>query len=403
MSASNRWKSRALWALAAGIGAREAAANSGTVTVTESAGTVTITGDDSNNCIQLSLPTGQLMYVQGISATSITGSGTINLANTTSLVIRMNGGDDQVSVFGSFSGAQLPTTLINLGAGNDNLQMYSPTFTGAVTVEDSAGHDSSYMSGMIAGGALRVLDADNASLSGCLVSGAIELGAEQSVTTNFVNVSGCLSEGDTTVRSGPSGSNVFLENNQTYGQLRMIGGDGDDSLQTNGGLALTGIRIDGGAGNDDLQVAAMSVPTGTVEVVGGSGDDFINVSTDRQKVATGKDESFDVVVRANSGNDTVLAGTEFGGTTFFGRLSLQCGVGNDTMRVVNVVADSMDLRQNTGRDSLTIADSSTSGKMRADGGDGSDTVYGLTGDSSNNFGKSSVVSYERSFPYNRPE
>lgn len=398
---TNRWKSRALWALAvgAGAGATETVAGDvigGVTTVNVSGGTVTITGDDGHNGVRI-YPSGNTVYLQAFTGT-ITGATQYDPSAVRQLVIRMNGGDDRVEFL--MNSATISGGIgADLGDGNDQFTLSGAVVRGDVLV--SGGRDYDYFTTIfsVVSGDVKAAGCENSLLSGSSVSGALGLDARLFSTT-FAGavVRECSVTGKTTLRAGGDGLGVTSSQNVYQGKLKFVGGEISDQFLSFADTFGHGLELDGGGGDDFLQVANPDT-RGPAEVVGGSGDDEISVGSD-VRMSRGLQEPQPLTIRGNGGNDSIQVGDLVQkGNYSHGELDVNSGGGQDQVRVFNATVRKATLKTGGDRDALYLFGFSVSGQMRADGGADPDTLYGLDG-MSNSFGKPpTAVGFETEFDF----
>jgi Ca2+-binding RTX toxin-like protein len=211
------------------------------------------------------------------------------------------------------------------------------------------------------------------------------------------------------IRAGSGGQIVDLTTETyTYGNVKIIGGSGDDLLAGNagndvikGGLGTDGIwggsgndTLSGGAGNDIVMGA-----DGNDKVDGGAGDDMVGGFSGNDTVAggAGADQVYggdgDDVLTGAAGKDTIFG--EAGADRLNGGLDddlLEGGEGNDRLTggdgsdsldggagddSLNGGVGDDDLLGGAGNDTLFGGDGADS----IDGGDGNDAIYDAAGTS----------------------
>lgn len=163
--------------------------------------------------------------------------------------------------------------------------------------------------------------------------------------------------------------------------LHISGGDGLDRITVSANVA-GGLGIDGGAGNDVIDVADSSAGR-SVGVYGGSGDDTITVSN------TTVDHSF--CVEGGTGNDTItvdtVTGAKEGGisgwsgddsisvlNSSFRNLGIAGWSGIDTITLEGITARNVGVEAGTGDDTVSMTDVVVTDTLFAHLGDGNDSL-----------------------------
>ena len=270
--------------LAAGIVAGTAVPANAAVTATFSAGQLTVFGDSLGNSITVSRDAAGKILVNG-GAIAVAG-GTPTVANTTQIRVFGLGGADVISL-SEVNGA-LPAAVLFGGADNDTLTGGS----GADQLFGQAGNDTLLGKG---GNDLLFGGTENDTLTG---GDADDQAFGQGGTDRLVWNPGDdtdLNEGgdgfDTTEVNGGNGAEQFTATANgtrvrfdrldpapfsidigTSEQLSLNANGGDDKFSATGNLAaLIQIRVDGGAGNDNVLGS-----NGADVLLGGDGNDFVD-------------------------------------------------------------------------------------------------------------------------------
>jgi len=159
------------------------------------------------------------------------------------------------------------------------------------------------------------------------------------------------------------------------GDVRVEGGDGDDTLRLIGCVLADDLRVMAGTGHDSVRLESLVV-AGDVLVSGASGDDLIEVSACE---VGGK-------MRLLGGSDDDFIGLGFGSCQQ--ALQIKTGAGNDEVFfVVQSALQPTKVALGGGDDSLELLQSDFV-LLRASGGGGEDSAANLGG---NTFGEPSVL------------
>ncbi|MDW8224152.1 MAG: hypothetical protein RMJ82_14510 [Gemmatales bacterium] len=230
---------------------------SGNVAISFSAtsGTLTITGDAQGNGITIYGSGGNYTIEGNVAHLGIGGStslntlpGPLSYSGVTNVVIKMNQGNDYVSIGGDHS-LPLPFGLsgnltIDLGAGNDDLTFTQTTPTGvqgSTVIYGGQGGDS------------------------------VMFGVYNSVTFSG-NVTVYLEQGNDFIGMSFVGNHNFMKS------LVIDGGSENDGLFTDGANVSGTLNIKGGAGDDSINVQdSTSCVVKKLLIDGGAGNDFIGV------------------------------------------------------------------------------------------------------------------------------
>ncbi|MCG3134327.1 MAG: hypothetical protein HMLKMBBP_01632 [Planctomycetes bacterium] len=386
---NRRWKSRALWALAAGaLGAREARAE-GTVTATLAGGVLSVTGDAADNSVLVGV-SGNTVLVQGATNTVVSGGTTFDVSDVDSVVIRMGDGRDRVDIFGvPLSG----DASIDLGPGDGTLVAVSVTVGGAMDVRGTLGHVQCALTGATVEGDVSIRATKGTAevqVAGSLLSGnfACDL-SKCSGTANTLAVAFSSIVGRAEIRAGKDGGQHEFTGSVVAGETEFVGSPGADTFRSQASRhdGPTTIRLL--AGNDTAEIAGTTI-TDTLLIDGGSGDDTIQVAA--PPPGGGGNTLRDVNVKGGGGHDQIDLGSIAAPITISGNVSLKGMGGNDRISVVNASMAALRIDAGGGGDSVTLQ-SATGSSVRADGKGGQDTLGGLDS-GGNNFGETSVRRFE---------
>ena len=228
-------------------------------------------------------------------------SGTVNLTNLTSN-ITLNG-VEQVSYEGDASGTgAVNDTISIIGTNTDDTTVVNPTGTGTGTFRSGASPDFNFRS-----------------FIGLSVTGG---------TGGFDSVEIDGSDAADTVNTTPSANTIQLDN----GTVTLAGIDslllqtlgGNDSITLGANLAVTGMAktIQGGDGNDNINLSALPIDAADPVINGGTGDDVIVGSPNADTIYSGGGND---IITGGPGTDEMFGDT--GSTTFIWNQ----GDGSDTI------------------------------------------------------------------------
>jgi Ca2+-binding RTX toxin-like protein len=297
-----------------------------------SAGVLTVTGDGADNTIEVSRDAAGKLLVNG-GAVSIK-RGTATVANTKSIQINGQGGNDTLSL--NEANGALPKANIYGGAGNDTLIGSS----GRDQLFGQAGNDVLLGKG---GNDLLFGGANNDTLTGGDADDQVfgEAGNDRFIWNPGDDTD--LNEGgsgtDTIEVNGGNGTEVFTTTANgsrvrfdrldpapfsidigTSENLVVNANGGDDSFSATGNLAaLIQITVDGGTGNDTLLGS-----NGNDLLLGGDGNDFIDGQQGNDTIFLGaNDDTFQWdpgdgsdTVEGQDGNDLLLFNGSAGNELF---------------------------------------------------------------------------------------
>lgn len=255
----------------------------------------------------------------------------------------IDGGDgDDTIIGGHHVTVWTGDTLIG-GAGNDSIQ--GGDYTGNDLLYGGTGNDTLSAEG---GGALYGEDGDD------VLTGGPGFGHHGGGNSLYGGL------GNDTLESGMAqygdGGNDLL---QTVFNSTADGGEGNDTIRGSGGGGYWDFRVDGGSGDDSIDVSSNIA---RLVVKGGDGADTIEATTVRS-----------LSVDAGAGNDVVVAVAGGEGLTVFG------GDGDDQLSLGSVQHTSGLLDGGSGDDILQASTPEVGGGITLSGGIGNDTLYGLGG------------------------
>ncbi|MCG3135708.1 MAG: hypothetical protein HMLKMBBP_03441 [Planctomycetes bacterium] len=384
-----RWKSRALWALAAGASAAattEARAD-GVVTTNLSDGVLTITGDGSDNQISV-YPTAGMLLLESSSGTVVDGIGQFPPASVNSVVVRMGDGNDRVTLFG-FSTDALD---VDLGPGGGLLSVVDCSVSGACSVTGSGDSVFFAHTGGTIGGPLSFRSSGGTGellLAALTLQGSLSADLTQCLgTANRVSVQGCTLLGKTTVRTGGADTacSVDMSGSSLTGALSVVGGEGSDTVRILQCPLAGKISVKTGGGSDVIDFDSGSSSRTPALLDGGTGDDIVVANNSGEFLLAG------VKMKGGSGSDTLGIGTAYPGTLVSGNVMMLGGSGDDTITLDNTVADTVKIDGGGGNDNVIVRMGSGN-LLVADGKGGTDTVSAA--DSGNNsFDRTKVRGFE---------
>ncbi|SFJ48899.1 peptidylprolyl isomerase [Planctomicrobium piriforme] len=227
---------------------------SGNVTVTVASGAATITGDTSDNSIQIAV-SGTNLVVTGLNGTTIN--------NTTSFTLATNAT--------TFTG----TTSINMGAGSDSVFIGNGvTLTGNVTLTDTSGNNffatrSATINGTFS--ATMGSGADSFSTESTTISGAVTLLTGGG--NDFVSMLSTTINGATAI-STVEGDDRIVIDQSTLKNLSMSTSDGADSIALRQTTIGGNLAADLGRQRDFMSLQNVTV-SGSTSITAGRGRDSI--------------------------------------------------------------------------------------------------------------------------------
>lgn len=384
-----RWKSRALWALAAGATAAAAteARADGTVTTNLSDGVLTITGDGSDNQINV-YPTAGMIFVEGATGTVVNGGDQFPPASVNAVVVRMGGGNDRVSMFGFAVGS----AEFDVGTGGGVVSVVDLSVSGACSVTGAGGPVEFAMTGGTIGGPLSFAVSGGTAemrLSSLTAQGSVDADLADCIdTTNRVSVVGCTLLGKTTIRTPGAGMacGTDMSNSSLTGALAIAGGEGDDTVSLFQ-CALAGkVAVKTGGGNDVIDVDIGSASRTPALLDGGAGDDTIYVNNTLARPFAG------VKMKGGIGSDVLGIGIAYPSTQVDGNVTMLGGSGDDILTLDNTTAKKVRIDGGGGNDNASVR-TGTGDSLLADGKGGADTISGVSS-GGNAFDRTTVRGFE---------
>lgn len=295
----------------------------GNVTGTVENGILTLTGDGEANSIVVRAGLTSSVRIQGIDGTTINGGGIEDFSGAfKDVIILLGGANDSVSLEGGGLGtaARVSRDLVFYGGGG----------TDTLTSEAGAviGRDLTFVGG---GGQ------SNAVLDDIIVGRNATISGNETVDVQSINgsrINGVLAI------STPTLADVSLDNDR-LGRLN-IAADGQADVSMNGVLVGGNARIRGGAGNDLIDLELGSAVLGRLVVNTQDGNDDVDINADVGGDAfffLGGGETQDLSIQNSTINGMLTIDStgsavddwEIEGTVIFGRTTMSCGDGADTV------------------------------------------------------------------------
>jgi Ca2+-binding RTX toxin-like protein len=307
-------------------------------TFSPDAGLLSVFGDDGDNVIVTSRDAAGQILVNG-GAVPVSG-GTATVANTATIQVFGNGGNDTISL--DESNGALPAAQVFGGAGNDVLTGGS----GADQLFGGAGNDTLLGKG---GNDLLFGGAGNDTLIGGTGDDQVfgEAGNDRMIWNPGDGTD--LFEGETV--NGTKGNDVIEVQSQN-GALVVTGLP--EVVTVSGSESIDALIVSGGAGNDTLSAATLPADNVTLTLDGGAGNDTIIGSQGADFLLGGDGND---IVTGGRGNDTALLGN--GNDTFIwnpgdGSDLVEGQAGTDTLVFNGAnIGENMDISANGGRVRLT--------------------------------------------------
>lgn len=315
----------------------------GNVTASISNGDLIVDGDDLNNAITIESAGTNTVQVRGFNDT---------LGSATSV----NGSPNALQIFSGFTGS----VVVRINGGDDLVRVTNLVVNGSVIVDLAGGADEAVLGRDSATGDLRFA----ATPSGPLyVTGGVVITAGAG-NDNVVQSDLHIQDGGTTdlgagndtltVRRPPSSA----ANVEYAGSYFMLPGDGDDSLNVTGLVVGGSLTVDDATGVTTLNMTSMGVGVNfsvftdqlndqinisatnthqTLNIVTEGGADYVNVSAIADLF----------LLNTGAANDDVHISS-----ASIDELSLQLGLGNDALDLLNVYSSVLTARGSNGNDTF---------------------------------------------------
>jgi hypothetical protein len=347
-----------------------------TVTVKAANNDIFISGDGANNGIAVFQDGARRLFIYGDTATAIAGDGTVAgvIADTNAgggrefdpgqfanIFINMGSGNDLVQIAGLQS-TDVGQLDIKTGdaSGGDNVSIGQSTFAGspdiffgfnavAKGVSITSGNGNDVIS-------VNALTAPNLSIDGATLPDVVNIATTDNVLING-NVSVDLNDGGGTVNVGQNSHTLVVD-----GSMNVRGGSGNDFLTLDGltaGNVSGDLNLQTGAGNDQVTVGSNSA----VSVSHGSLNIDVGDSTTSNTVTIGANSTVAVTgntaISAGSGN-TLDNTINVDNLTTAG-LSINTGGNGDTVDIAQVHSDTihgnLSIAAGDGANTLTLGSS----------------------------------------------
>ena len=286
----------------------------------------------------------------GVSIVAAAGADIVSASSNvfTAANLQAGAGDDEINF--SVSGVLLDNAVIQLGAGNDVVDVIDGARAGA----------SSARGGLdITGGGG---DDDIIIRSGANFGGGTSINGNAGSDQIFIDPDVTLT--NSLVAGGGDSDDIFANNGINFSSSSLNGGGGADFITVSGTVSNSFIQADNLNDTqffgDDLVLIEGNFGSGST-VIGGGGNDLIDVGAD---FTTGGS-----TVNGNDGNDEILINAFAGsGGTFVGG-----GAGVDTITVSTLADNFGTIQGGGGVDSITVSALAFNGGFIF-GGDAADTI-----------------------------
>jgi hypothetical protein len=264
-----------------GLAVQSAFADGDVVAVLSSKGELQLTGDDLANDVQVDKdPATKEIRVLGRNGTTINGVAEFRTTGVKSIRAVMNGGDDVLAI----AGFRLKKNLyIDMGAGNNSVDIYHMVVLGRVTVYGGDGDDTV----------------------------KIEAGSDLG--------------GGGLVNAGDGANHVAVTDSYVRGPFRILTGSGNDLVEVHhcGFTTDASLSIRTGAGNDTVDYLGDTFQC-PVETLTAGGTDTINIMTSQ----------FEKAVGMNTGDDD--DNVEVERSTFDAKFFISGGHGTNNVYLVGI-------------------------------------------------------------------
>lgn len=394
----------------------------GDVTVAFKDGTLTITGDAQGNQVWVAQRGDKTVVAPSpwemngatrLRFGAAVGLSRVEFGGVQAVVVELRGGNDVLVMGGPPSDPlNLRALTVNLGAGNNSLSMQGMTVNQNATVRAGDGIDSVRLEQVTVGGATSIQTGNGDSLielNQSWLSGFGEIiGGRnndriQVYEVNALSLQVRTGEGNDSVSTpysaiaigldiatGPGDDHVALEDIRGTGVFIVNTADGNDSVIARswspGAQSLT---VSLGNGQNDARFINFSIG-GPITVTGGAGQDFIEtriVDVQGRLTIDAGDGNNTIRMRATSalsGQITTGQGVDRvsidAGGRYTGELRLRTGAGADTVWILGIEVGMIDVDLGAGDDVILLAGGHFHRRTRFDGGVGRDTVRYVAGE-----------------------
>ncbi|MBL8809123.1 MAG: peptidylprolyl isomerase [Planctomycetaceae bacterium] len=252
----------------------------GNVLVSLSNGNASITGDASDNSIEI-IASGNTIVVQGLNNTTVNGQSTAFVLSSTGLTFggyvdaRLGAGNDSVRVGSGLTFQR--NVFINGQAGNDTLGVEGSSFSSQLRLIGESGTD---------GLALTSVTAKDVRLSGTgvvlfavtnsTIAQTLEIDSDRGA--DDVVISGSTINGLTHIETRRGEDDIVLKNS-TLNSLHIDAGAGNDIVYVDGTTVRGEAWMWMGRGNDSVQIQGSTNFQRRLRVIGGSGGDAVQVDS----------------------------------------------------------------------------------------------------------------------------
>ncbi|ORI01067.1 beta strand repeat-containing protein [Campylobacter concisus] len=244
-----------------------------------------------------------------------------NITATTQSNIITGAGSDTINID---SGVTLTRTVIDMGAGEDTIEISGNsatdriTFKGSTLYTDDAGYTANDIDHVTISNTT-FMKSDDGRLSSVQTGGG-----DDEITVK----DGTVFQDMSFIQAGDGKDKIYLNSGSTFNYSKVFGGDGGDEIHVNG-AEFNGKYghggVDGEAGDDKIFVNSGTFNDANIE--GGAGNDTIEIKKDT--ILNNAN------IRGDAGDDTIVIGkgTNISGATIDG------GTGYDTLKVADSSID----------------------------------------------------------------
>jgi len=327
----------------------------GNVSATLVGNTLRIVGDAQSNSVFVYLQ-GSNVVVEG-SSTTVNGLSSVSFpaANVAGLDIRMNDGNDSVTLGKTPGNTVTGLTLSRLlqyngGNGDDTLEVAKVSVARTTTIRGGDGDDSV------------TINNDSHFLS------SVSISLDTGSSSESVSIDNATFDKPTAIRGSDVDSTVNITGSTTFNaSLTIRTQSGNDQVTLDGADVSSGpLTIGTGDGNDQV-----TLDDGTYKILSlntGLGDDTVNIGT---TTAVSVTLGAAIVLGDGLNNWLTIQNSNFGLLSILGG----SGVDNIALNNISVLLGATNIRTLAGNDILTIQNSSfSSSNVTADMGAGDDTV-----------------------------